>query len=330
MHPLNENTEIVLLLCGHFPQKEKNNKLNPLTPAEYRRLFNYLKSNGLTPLDLLEDLERFPWGSVDLENLDFDRIKGLLGRGMQMTLALENWHQKSIWVLGRADADYPDRLKYHFRDAAPPILYGVGNRSLLAGGGLAMVGSRNVDGTGLNFTRELAIKCAREKIQVISGGARGVDDAAMMASLEAGGNVIGVLSSKLEQAAVARKYRSFLISGHLILISPFSPHAGFNVGAAMGRNKYIYALSDWALAVDATEGKGGTWGGATENLKHRWVPLYVYKSENMPSGNQQLIKRGALSIGNQVLDDAIALGAWLKKNRLASPKSIQVNLPGME
>lgn len=330
MHTLNENTEIVLLLCGHFPQKEKNQKLNPLPPAEYRRLFNYLKNNKLKPSDLLEDLERFPWGSVALKKLDGDRIKGLLGRGMQMTLALENWHQKSIWVLSRADVDYPDRLKQHFRDAAPPILYGVGNRSLLTGGGLAMVGSRKVNEKGLNFTRSLAMKCARQNIQVVSGGAKGVDDAAMMASLEVGGKVIGVLSSKLEQAAVARKYRGFLMNGHLVLISPFSPHAGFNVGAAMGRNKYIYALSDCALAVDATEGKGGTWGGATENLKHRWVPLFVYKSENMPSGNQELIRRGALPMVNQVLDDKVALGSLLKKTRFAFHKTTQVNLPGMK
>ncbi|MCA1784619.1 MAG: DNA-processing protein DprA [Desulfobacteraceae bacterium] len=247
-----------------------------------------------------------------------------------MTLALENWQQKGIWVISRADADYPDRLKRHFRDAAPPILYGVGAHALLAGGGLAMVGSRKVDEEGVNFTRNAAVKCAREHIQIVSGGARGVDEAAMMAGLEAGGKAIGVLSSKLEQAAVARKYRTSLMNSHLVLISPFSPHAGFNVGAAMGRNKYIYALSDWALAVDATEGKGGTWGGATENLKHGWVPMFVYKSENIPSGNQQLIRRGAFPMDNQVLDDAFVLGSWLKKTRLTSPKMTQGNLPGMK
>ena len=37
------------------------------------------------------------------------------------------------------------------------------------------------------------------------------------------------------------------MDNNLVLISPFYPDAGFNVGNAMQRNKYIYCLSDAAM-----------------------------------------------------------------------------------
>ncbi len=58
---------------------------------------------------------------------------------------------------------------------------------------MAIVGSRNVDAQGEDFTREVAAWCARGRMAVVSGGARGVDQTAMQSALDAGGHVIGVL-----------------------------------------------------------------------------------------------------------------------------------------
>ena len=74
-----------------------------------------------------------------------------------------------------------------------------------------------------------------------------------------------------------------------LLITPFSPEAGFNAGNAMQRNKYIYCLSDASVVVHSgnpetsKNGKGGgTWTGAMENLT--WVPLWVKPSSDTKSG----------------------------------------------
>ncbi len=58
-------------------------------------------------------------------------------------------------------------------------------------GGLAIIGSRDATTDALDFTREVAAKCAQEGVGVVSGGARGVDAAAMQGSTEAGGYTIG-------------------------------------------------------------------------------------------------------------------------------------------
>jgi predicted Rossmann fold nucleotide-binding protein DprA/Smf involved in DNA uptake len=79
----------------------------------------------------------------------------------------------------------------------------------------------------------------------------------------------------------------------LVLVSPFNPEAGFDVGNAMARNKYIYCLSDAGIVVSTSKEKGGTWNGAIENLKYGWVPLWVKKHADPDSGNAALIQRGA-------------------------------------
>ena len=57
----------------------------------------------------------------------------------------------------------------------------------------------------------------------------------MRGALEAGGNVCGVLADGLEKSVMNRENRNVLLDGRLVLISPYDPNAGFNVGNAMQR-----------------------------------------------------------------------------------------------
>ena len=63
------------------------------------------------------------------------------------------------------------------------------------------------------------------------------------------------------------------MEGLATLVSPFEPSTGFSAGAAMARNKLIYALADVAVVVSSAVGEGGTWSGADEALKGGWVPV---------------------------------------------------------
>jgi predicted Rossmann fold nucleotide-binding protein DprA/Smf involved in DNA uptake len=130
-------------------------------------------------------------------------------------------------------------------------------------------------------------------ITLVSGGARGVDEAAAGAALAAGGKVIVVLPDSLLKAGSSAKYRSFLMEGQLTLVSPNQPEAVFSVGSAMGRNKYVYCLADVAVVVASDRERGGTWTGAVENLKYNWVPLWVPPEESVDSGLPLLVNRGA-------------------------------------
>jgi predicted Rossmann fold nucleotide-binding protein DprA/Smf involved in DNA uptake len=224
-------------------------------------------------------------------------------------MAVESWESRGLWVMSRYDERYPARLR-NLGPLAPPILYGAGDPQLLTvpNRALAVVGSRHVDEEALDLARKVARACARETVALVSGGARGVDSQAMGAALEAGGTVIGVLAENLARAAVSTDNREALVDERLVLISPYDPQAPFNIGNAMGRNKYVYALADAALVVHTSTGSGGTWAGATEALMRGEKPVFVWLGENPEEGNLRLLEKGALALPEEALED---LSGWL-------------------
>jgi len=302
-HQLSADTQAILLLCGHFGKIKKDNEIKPLTPSEYARLAKWLQAQNMRPSDLLNTASAVKIKHLVDKTITAGRLLALLMRGGALALAVEAWTNKGLWVISRSDNIYPMRLKKQLGQAAPPIFYGVGQLALLQKGGLAVVGSREVDKQIVDFTKRVAKKSAQQRMTIISGGARGVDTEAMLTALIHGGTAVGVLAESLARAAVVGKYREALREERLVLISPFDPDTGFNVGNAMARNKYIYALSDWAVVVNSGYQEGGTWAGAQENLKAQWVPLFVRKDESMPVGNQELLNQGAIAIDNKMLQD---------------------------
>ncbi len=288
---LTEDTKAIILLCGVF---RKDHSEKPLSLAEYSSLVRWLIEVKMRPGDLLQkdNISEASMGS----GIDKQRLESLLGRGVQLGFAVEEWQRNGIWIISRSDADYPARYKKHLKDKAPPLLFGVGNRSLLKGGGLGIVGSRNVDQAGEAFTRQVAELCAYNSMPVVSGGARGVDQISMNAALEAGGVTIGILAENLLKKSLERSARHAIADGHLLLVSPYHPNARFTVGTAMGRNKLIYAMSDYGLVVSAEHKKGGTWTGAEEELKREnALPVFVRVGNELPQGNSKLLDLGAIS-----------------------------------
>jgi predicted Rossmann fold nucleotide-binding protein DprA/Smf involved in DNA uptake len=291
------DTQAVLLLCGNFTDGGTP-EVRPLTLGEYNTLATWLARIGRRPADLLHS-DDGPELGAEPGLPAADRVRALLGRGFQMATALERWQRLGLWVISRGEECYPERLRRTLRAAAPALLFGAGDVSRLALGGLAVVGSRDIDEEGLSFAGRVAERCAAQGVQVISGGARGVDHAAVAAALEAGGVGVAVLAERLDRAATSRDAKEPLRQGRLTLVSPFEPECGFTVGRAMGRNKHIYGLADYSLVVRFTKGEGGTWAGAVEQLGRNKrasvaVPVFVRVAHNPEDGVQDLRNNGAL------------------------------------
>ncbi|MDD4019875.1 MAG: DNA-processing protein DprA [Kiritimatiellae bacterium] len=328
MNMMSEDAKAILLLCGHLGGEGGE---EPLNQSEYNRVVRWLLSKTLRPSDLLIP-EHVPFLAQEA-GLNEARLTALLRRGVLLGFAVERWNQSGIWVICRSDSTYPKRYRDHLKDKAPPILFGTGDRTLLQGGGLAIVGSRDVDADGEAFARDVAERCAREGLPVVSGGARGVDQIAMSAALEAGGIVLGVLADTLLRRSVERNTRHALADRRLLLISPYHPEAGFNVGNAMGRNKLIYGLADFGLVVSADNNKGGTWEGAIEELKREQnLPLFIRSGPKVPKGNLELLRKGGRIFPPEglrsSLRDAIAK-ALREGTSLVNNVEIQPELPVM-
>lgn len=291
---LSPNTQAILLLTAPLVAGGGDDKVSPLKPSEYKNLARMLRQLGREPADFLGT------GSDELVNeiasvAAPDRLHALLKRGFAFAQALDRWEQRSIWVVTRADAGYPPVLKKRLGEDAPPVLYGVGDPALLGAGGLAVVGSRRVDDDLLRFSEVAGRLAAQARKPLVSGGARGVDQASMRGAADEGGMVVGVLADSLERGAVRREHRQPLMDGRMVLVSPYDPAAGFHVGHAMQRNKLIYALSDAALIVNADLNKGGTWSGAVEQLeKLHFVPVFVRRDGPPSKALDALRLKGAL------------------------------------
>ena len=323
---LSPNTQAILLLTAPLSVGGRGTRAPLLTPGEYSRLARHLRDAEQQPADLIsQQADEVLEGCQPI--VDKDRARNLLERGFLLSQAIERWGARAIWVISRADPDYPRRLKRVMKDAAPAVFYGCGEKAILDTGGLAVVGSRHVDRDLVEYTEGVGRLAAEARQTVVSGGARGIDQAAMRGALEAGGKVAGVMANGLERAAMSRDNRESLMGGRLVLVSPYDPGAGFNVGNAMQRNKLIYAFSDAALVVNAEMNKGGTWAGATEQLgKLHFVPVYVRSTGKQTDGLDGLQKRGALPWPNPETPEGL-VDALHRLPTALNRKSAQAELP---
>ena len=289
------NTQAVLLLTSPLLQEggRAASKEPVLSAAEYAQLAACLQQERVQPADLIN-------GSRDTllttlsASFAAERLNRLLSRGFQLSQAVEHWANRSISVIGRADATYPRRFKQRLKRAAPPLLYACGNLELLHAPALAVVGSRNTPETLLRQAEDVGALAAAAGVVVASGAAKGVDETAMVGSLAASGCAIGVVADSLEKVSARPIWRQALLEGRLLLLSSDAPSARFQVWRAMSRNKLIYALADAGLVVSSANGEGGTWTGATEQLqKLRFCPIHVLSDPLGGPGLAALAKLGA-------------------------------------
>ncbi|ENO8808826.1 DNA-protecting protein DprA [Photobacterium damselae] len=291
---LTTTAQAIILLTSYFGKQDKD-AAKPLTNAEWARFAMWLRDSKLSPADLLDNNKKVllsQWRDPK-NKVTQERIEALLKRGHSMALALEKWSRSGLWVITRADKEsYPKRLLHQLGNQAPPVLYGCGDKALLKAGGIAVVGSRNASLADLAYAEQVGSKAASAGLGTVSGGARGVDESSMLGAMNAGGAVVGILADSLLKASTSAKYRSGLMNGNVVLVSPFNPEAGFSRFNAMDRNKYIYCLADTSLVVHSGA-KGGTWEGAIQNLKKGWVPTWVKQTQDSSAGNAGIVAAGA-------------------------------------
>ena len=321
---LTANTKATLLLTGPLISGRDARAQDLLTPGEFKRLERRLDELSSEPADLI---------SSDATNLSREcddvvssaRLEQFLGRSFLLGPVIESWQARSLWVTDRSDPLYPKALTSKLGDDAPALLYGCGDRGLLETGGLAVVGSRNADADAMAFAEHVGSQAASAGITLVSGGARGIDQTAMLGAANSGGNVVGVLADGLQGAAINRDNREGLMQGTLCLVSPYDPNAGFNVGNAMQRNKVIYALAQAGLVISTDLGKGGTWSGAKEQLdRFHFGPVFVRDMPGGSPGLDALRTKGALLWPNpetseefrQVFDQQAPVDTSLKDSRL--------------
>lgn len=294
------DSQAIALLCTSLALPRGEAK--PLSGTEWSALATTIRDAHLRPGALLSMSASEIAESLSLTTQPASRLAALLRRGGQLAFELERLSSRGISLITRADEAYPALYKERLRRSAPPALYVAGDTSLLQRSAGAVVGSRDADADSIDFATALGRRLASDGSAVVSGAARGVDTTAMLAALDAEGAAIGVIADSLEKAVRRQDLRVHISEGSLLLLSSYHPNARFTIGGAMGRNRLIYCLSEAAFVV-ASGAKGGTREGALEDLKAKWVPLFVRADKGAPAGNAALLRAGALPLLRDELDE---------------------------
>ena len=320
---MNPDSLALLLLCSQIGLDDDS--IKPLTLREWNPLARKLQTASLRPSNLLNEPEHDLLLKLDLDEQLATRINHLLSRDIQPEL--NRLKSLGIFPLTRVDADYPEKYRQRLKDSTPTVLFYAGEKALLGQPGIAVVGSRHLDEVGKACAEFVGNACGLSGQILYSGGARGVDTISMEAALEARGTAVSVLADSLEKQVKVKK--EALKRGDLCLVTPYNPNAGFSVGAAMGRNRLIYTLADYAIVVASDAETGGTWAGATEALKNNWLPVFVLEHDAMPDGNKLLLQKNALAFPHPFKDAPVKLPNWLKEKAAEKPSMPNPNQPNL-
>ena len=266
------------MLCSHLSVGEG---IEPFEPSEWTKLAQILFQSKKQPKDIYNLSETQLSDILRSSSFEIDRIKRLIDRSASLTFEIEKLNNMGIYIVTRADEKYPKLLKDKIGNLRPPLFYYAGDIELLNDDFIGIVGSRDVSDEDMEFTKKSVSNAIKQQFSIVSGGAKGVDTVSTEYAIEKGAAVVEFLSDSMSRKLKASKSIHAIRDGRLLILSATKPDAGFNVGFAMQRNKYIYAQAMGTVVVKSDYNKGGTWAGALENLKHKWSHLYCRKNTNI-------------------------------------------------
>ncbi|MBQ6840126.1 MAG: DNA-protecting protein DprA [Oscillospiraceae bacterium] len=237
----------------------------------------------------------------DLIRLGYDRntahrILGLLADTQQLQWYVSKGQRSGCYPITRVSSDYPPVLKTALGMDAPGCLWAKGDISILDSPTVSLVGSRDLSPANRIFAREAGRQAALQGFTLVSGNARGADQTAQDACLNAGGKVISIVADRLDRHPDKE---------NVLYLSEDGFDLDFSTPRALSRNRVIHALSPVVLVAQCTLESGGTWDGTTRNLQRSWSPVYCM--DDGSAAMQELAYRGASLISMQQLSNLSAL-----------------------
>ncbi len=217
---------------------------------------------------------------------------------------LQQCAQQNVQLVSRHSDNYPNMLE---EIADPPnILYCKGTLLPQDQLAVAIVGSRRCTMYGKQQAEHLAGALARAGVTVVSGLARGIDAAAHIGALKAGGRTIAVLATGIaniyppEHAQLAEEVAA---SGAIVTESPLRQKP--LPGLFPQRNRIISGLSLGSIVIEASRKSGALHTARHANEQGREVFVLPGRVDSLASqGCHDLIRDGATLIRN--VDDVLS------------------------
>lgn len=273
-----------LLLCSHLGNPDRK----VLTVAQLRRLGQWIRQSECADPDREVTIK-------DLVDIGYDRntairILMLLSETESLDWYVSKGKRQNIYPITRISEHYPQRLKTVLGLDAPGCLWGKGDVSIVDTPMVSLVGSRELSPANREFAREAGRQAALQGYTLVSGNARGADQTAQDACLQAGGKVISIVADRLD---------SHPERANVLYLSEDGFDLAFSSARALSRNRVIHTLSPVVLVAQCTLSMGGTWNGTAKNLHHNWSRVCCF--DDGSAGAKELECRGAELIGMEEL-----------------------------
>lgn len=279
-----------LLLTSHLGDPESK----PLTVAQFRELRARVAAMK-RPRDnremTAEDLCSIGYGKEGAE-----RILQLLSRTEQLCYYVNQAGRYDCYPITAISELYPGILRQKLGQDCPGCLWAKGDSGLLSRRAISLVGSRDLLPENENFAKEVGRQAALQGYVLISGNARGADRTAQDSCLSYGGQVISIVADSLE------KYKD---TPGVLYLSEDGWNCGFSSIRALSRNRLIHTMGEVTLVAQCSLGRGGTWSGTQQNLRHRYSPVFCFQDGSKSA--QTLTDMGAEAVDVYDLSDFSAL-----------------------
>lgn len=178
----------------------------PITDIERRNRLRLIRTGNVGPITWHRLLERFGSASAALDALPDLTARG--GRRAGVICSVEDAQQeldvaveRGMTAIFHGEPAYPALLA-EIEDA-PPVLYGIGDITLLNRPAIAIVGARNASTNGRRIAHDLArdlagLEINGSSLSIVSGFARGIDTAAHDGALAANGATIAAMAGGVD------------------------------------------------------------------------------------------------------------------------------------
>jgi DNA processing protein len=163
---------------------------------------------------------------------------------------IAEWEREGMRFLGILDQEYPAQLlTVHQR---PPFLLIRGHLDPADARSVAVVGTRQASEHGLRLAGDLARDLAEAGVPVVSGLAAGIDTAALLGALWAGGRAVAVIGTGLRRSYPPKNAElQERITREGLLISQFLPDAPPTKSSFPMRNAVMSGYTAATVVVEA-------------------------------------------------------------------------------
>ena len=203
----------------------------------------------------------------------------------------------------------------------PPVLLYVRGALEPRAPRIAVVGARDSDDYGLEIARQMAEGFARARVQVVSGGARGVDGAAHAGALWGGGTTVAVLGTGIDVTYPPEHGELYerLATGGGAVVSELTPGTRPQPANFPRRNRIISGLSSAVVVVRAALRSGAL--STADHAARQERPIFAVPGDatsRLSAGPNELLRLGAARSATSPRDVLLGL-EWKLPRELEQP-----------